>query len=447
MKTLRHDDRRRRSRARRLPLGGLAGKRRDQTSDSVKTTRLSKPPGDEGGRRDQARKGGSASHPCGTGATTPQHACSDSGTSRRITVMLALLLSQEQSANIRLTRRRSALASLPPPSPGISTQTKARPRDLGLTTVIPYQDDRGSADLQDRRAADFPALDAQENLVRLFERKDLRLGADRDARGQFQEFLGVPAGVIGDADDAPLSIEQLVWEGRNRAHVNRVDRQRAAAAEPRQSDRNELPRRREGDRGIQSRAGIVFSAAGPGRSHLDRETPVMLLPREDEDLASPVESGLTCQVRRSSEPEEAQPAARLDTGKTQRPIPDDPRAKERRALQRGEACRQTVDPLGARHNYLGVAAVPVAPSEGRLLAEVLAPRAAEAADPAGRSHPAHADGIPRRESPDSRSQSDNLPRGLMPGNDGQASRNLALQDVQVRPADAAGLDGDRDLAG
>src|SRR6266508_3561904 len=141
MKTLRHDDRRRRSRARRLPLGGLAGKRRDQTSDSVKTTRLSKPPGDEGGRRDQARKGGSASHPCGTGATTPQHACSDSGTSRRITVMLALLLSQEQSANIRLTRRRSALASLPPPSPGISTQTKARPRDLGLTTVIPYQDD------------------------------------------------------------------------------------------------------------------------------------------------------------------------------------------------------------------------------------------------------------------------------------------------------------------
>src|SRR6266508_6563207 len=56
--------------------------------------------------------------------------------------MLALLLSQEQSANIRLTRRRSALASLPPPSPGISTQTKARPRDLGLTTVIPYQDDR-----------------------------------------------------------------------------------------------------------------------------------------------------------------------------------------------------------------------------------------------------------------------------------------------------------------
>src|SRR6266508_1031875 len=142
MKTLRHDDRRRRSRARRLPLGGLAGKRRDQTSDSVKTTRLSKPPGDEGGRRDQARKGGSASHPCGTGATTPQHACSDSGTSRRITVMLALLLSQEQSANIRLTRRRSALASLPPPSPGISTRTKARPRDLGLTTVIPYQDDR-----------------------------------------------------------------------------------------------------------------------------------------------------------------------------------------------------------------------------------------------------------------------------------------------------------------
>src|SRR6266508_3265623 len=142
MKTLRHDDRRRRSRARRLPLGGLAGKRRDQTSDSVKTTRLSKPPGDEGGRRDQARKGGSASHPCGTGATTPQHACSDSGTSRRITVMLALLLSQEQSANIRLTRRRSALASLPPPSPGISTRTKTRPRDLALTTVIPYQDDK-----------------------------------------------------------------------------------------------------------------------------------------------------------------------------------------------------------------------------------------------------------------------------------------------------------------
>src|SRR6266508_79493 len=145
MKTLRHDDRRRRSRARRLPLGGLAGKRRDQTSDSVKTTRLSKPPGDEGGRGDQARKGGSASHPCGTGATTPQHACSDSGTSRRITVMLALLLSQEQSANIRLTRRRSALASLPPPSPGISTRTKTRPRDLALTTVIPYQDDRKSA--------------------------------------------------------------------------------------------------------------------------------------------------------------------------------------------------------------------------------------------------------------------------------------------------------------
>jgi hypothetical protein len=81
--------------------------------------------------------------------------------------MLALLLSQEQSANIRLTRRRSALTSLPPPSPGISTQTKARPRDLGLTTVIPYQDDKGSEDgsTVDCRLLRIQRLDVDEAAV------------------------------------------------------------------------------------------------------------------------------------------------------------------------------------------------------------------------------------------------------------------------------------------
>src|SRR5205814_3978109 len=68
------------------------------------------------------------------------------------------------------------------------------------------------------------------------------------------------------------------------------------------------------------------------------------------------------------------------------------------------------------------------------------------ADPGGRRHPYAADRIAVENAQASRADALDAARGLMPRHDGKRGLDLTFDDVQVRPADAARVDADRDLA-
>jgi len=122
----------------------------------------------------------------------------------------------------------------------------------------------------------------------------------------------------------------------------------------------------------------------------------------------------------------------------------------RAAVERGVTFFDTAEVYGpyANEELVGEAAVDLVTREARLSAEVLPPARAEAARPAGPAQPRHADtppeGQPLDAGPDRLDHADDL----VPGDHGAAEvRQLAVHDVEVRPADAAGEDPQSHLPG
>ncbi len=147
-----------------------------------------------------------------------------------------------------------------------------------------------------------------------------------------------------------------------------------------------------------------------------------------------------------------------DADQPQAAVADDAGAEQRSCRHRRHAGRETVDEPGRRHRVLGEAAVDVPAGEQRVLAEVLLAARAEPAGPVGLVQPRHADAVAGGERRRARlaARSDELRAGperhhladdLVSGDDGRAvRRQLALQDVQVGAADAAGQHPQEDLA-
>ncbi len=147
-----------------------------------------------------------------------------------------------------------------------------------------------------------------------------------------------------------------------------------------------------------------------------------------------------------------------DAHQPQAAVADDAGAEQRSRRHRRHAGGETVDEPGRRHRELGEAAVDVPAGEERVLAEVLLPARAEPAGLVGPVQPRHADAVARGERRRARlaARRDGLGAGperhdladdLVAGDDGRAvRRQLALEDVQVGAADAAGQHPQQDLA-
>jgi hypothetical protein len=148
-------------------------------------------------------------------------------------------------------------------------------------------------------------------------------------------------------------------------------------------------------------------------------------------------------VRRRAEAVDPEPLG--IAGQAKRPVPDQARAQERRRLE-------ILVPVGQReaealvgHRHLGVAAVDVVARESGAVAEVLAARAAEAAGAVGPSEPRHADSLARREA---LAAGGHAPDDLVAGDEWELRlRELAVDDMDVGAADAAGGDLEQDLSG
>src|SRR5206468_6892579 len=164
-----------------------------------------------------------------------------------------------------------------------------------------------------------------------------------------------------------------------------------------------------------------------------------------EDLAPLVRRDLADDVRRGAEAVEADPLGVVAT-QPQRPIPDQPRAQKRRRLEVRVALgdREAVALVGYRQ--LRVATVQLVAGEPRFHAEVLAAGAAVPALAVGPTEPRDPHPLTdlealRRLAPGLDAADDLVPRDEWQLRLGE----LAVDDVEVRAADPAGVDADENL--
>src|SRR5262249_1351809 len=100
------------------------------------------------------------------------------------------------------------------------------------------------------------------------------------------------------------------------------------------------------------------------------------------------------------------------------------------------------------HRILGVTAVDLISGEPGAIAKVFAAARAVSADAAGKAQPGDADPVARLKALDSLARAGHLADNRVAGNDQEVwVGELAIDDVQVRAANAAGVHSDQNLIG
>jgi hypothetical protein len=211
--------------------------------------------------------------------------------------------------------------------------------------------------------------------------------------------------------------------------------------------------------GTSAPTGAKMIAASSGAGAAAVESPAQAAPRplaksrprvspgrgEREHLGAAMDRELRHDVRRRAEAVEAEPPRRPRLH--QRAVADEAGAEQRRRLLIGKGRRngETVALVGDRVG--GIAAVARIAGEAGSLAEILAARNAEAAGAARPSEPRHADARAERELLGARAARRDRADDLVAEHERQLRmRELAVIDVQIGAADAAGVNGDQDLA-
>src|SRR5205823_8007731 len=168
----------------------------------------------------------------------------------------------------------------------------------------------------------------------------------------------------------------------------------------------------------------------------------------DVDAGSLVHRDLGGQMRRSSEAIDAEATARWQSSLAQRAVADDARAQQWRDGSVGEGLRKAIGVCLRYDGKVRVATIGVPAREHGLHAQVLATGDAEAARSACRPQPCNTDPITNCEAGGIASPLDNSADNLMTGNGSRAVRlQIALGEVQVRPAHRARGHADENLAG
>ena len=251
-----------------------------------------------------------------------------------------------------------------------------------------------------------------------------------------EQVTRVVAGQVRHRAQDALLPQQLVRERGDVAHVDAgADDDAARRAGP-QRRGHERAGGREDQRGVERLRSRPVRVARPLGAQRQRQLPRagVARAREGEHAPAFMHRDLADDVRGRTEA--VQPEPHAVAGQPQRAVADQPAAQQRRRLEVRVPVGQREDEALVGDRVLGVAAVDVAPGEARVLAQVLAARAAVRARPVGPAEPRHADAravLGRA-------------HDLVPEDQGQvAGRDLAVADVQVGAADAARVDPDLDL--
>ncbi len=234
-------------------------------------------------------------------------------------------------------------------------------------------------------------------------------------------------------------------------HVDPGTDHRASAPHRGERERHQRPHRSEEDCGVELFRRSLHRASRPHGAQLAREPLRLRIPRAREgEYPPPLEAGhLRNQVCRRAEPIEPE-SFRVARG-AQRAIADEPGAKQWRRLQIrvGGREREAEPRLGAR--VLSIAPVQLVAGEDRLDAQVLSARSTEATRAARVAKPGDADAVAFAEAGAVlrrlRTQPFHRANDLVAGHDRQPGLGqLAVDQVQVGPADAAGANAHDQIA-
>ena len=181
---------------------------------------------------------------------------------------------------------------------------------------------------QHRGAAEAPRAQVGERVVGPRERIGDGVRRDRDARRERQELSRIGARQVGHRAQHALAPQQLVVEGRNRAHVDAAADDAAALGRCGERRRDERADRREDERGVERDRRPCRGRAGPRRAERAREVlrRRVAVAREGVDLASLRRGDLRDDVRRGAEAVDAQ-ALHAVAGELERAVADQPGAQ------------------------------------------------------------------------------------------------------------------------
>ena len=224
-----------------------------------------------------------------------------------------------------------------------------------------------------------------------------------------------------------------------------------ASVPPRSSardrDRHEVADRREEDRSVERLGRSVVRVAGRRSAELEREPLRVGRSCEHVHRCALEQRDLRSDVRRRTEPVDAEPPAAWQARSSKRSIPDDPGAEQRRGVLVVEPVGQRVRVALVDDGPFGVAAVVVPSREPGRDAQVLVAAHAEATHAAGVAQPRDPDAVADREPRRARAARVDSTDDLVTGHDTEPPRlQVALGEVEIGPADAAHADRDADLA-
>src|SRR3989338_2736225 len=318
-------------------------------------------------------------------------------------------------------------------SPASRTCSAAQPTSIRKRSVGP-----ALRFIDEHRAPAQPApLDRKQRLVRLLQGEERHLAPQGDSRSETEKFADIIPGGIGHARHGFLFPEQGILHRRQRCHMDVGQRKGASRGEVAQCARDELSDMSIDDRALGEGRSPGLRTADPRRAPGTGVPLVGPAAREHLHLAVPVPQYLDADMRRGAESPESHGAASLDARSAQRAISNDARAQQRRHVLIREP-RQRECAVRADRHVRREPAVPVPPETREPLAEILPALPAVHAGSAGARNPGHADAPSALASCHTTTHFLNHSDGLMPGNNRPpAQRHVALDKVQVSPADSA----------
>src|SRR5581483_7649345 len=299
---------------------------------------------------------------------------------------------------------------------------------------------------QNRGALQRAFAQPLEGHIGLAQREGLDGRLERELPGERQKLLTVGTSEVRDGAQGALAPEKRIGKGRDVAHVDARADDPSAGADSRKRDRHQGTHGCKENGRIQRIRWRRIGIARPDGAELTRERLGLQVAGtgEGEDAAALGTGYLSEQVCSRTKTVEAE--IRAAAGGPVGAIADEARAKERRQLRGRRIERQREAKASIRDDLLRIAPIDRVAGEAGILTEVLLAGTAMAAESAGLREPGDTHPLAAAKASDRRARLGHPPHDLVAGSDGIVDAGqLAIEEVQVGAAHAAGLYPDADL--
>ena len=174
--------------------------------------------------------------------------------------------------------------------------------------------------MEDGGARDGVVFKGVEVLVGVVKREELDVSLDGDFHSELQEVFAILAGIVGDAANHSLVVEQVVAEARDGTHVNAAEHKSSALAERLEGRGDDFTGGREDDGGIERNGRLVERVARPFCAKLEGEALMTDVARAGVNVDLPMARDLNGDMRRCAEAIKCEMAAGLNARRQRKPM-------------------------------------------------------------------------------------------------------------------------------